>query len=370
MDLNAGDWLEDHMWMEGHVKAAAEKGEKPEPWRNYRRRHGLSWRQRLAIELEIQGTPLREVAEQIGANYGTLRNWHSSDVLFQEEYAQRMRDLGSDRARRHRDLLEKACEVASEGLEAGDITIAKYVLGLSSRPGYGCPPSPPKPSTYGTIEFRERQLRSEYRLVRADELAERGQEILSGASDPSSERFLVGLRTSGQALVNVLDGIGESPGQGLWAMTGIEDDAASFCVASAKNQAKRFFGSTVPGKGETAKTVAFPQGPEDASAALCAMAETLRVLVWGLTENPGAVAVAEAAPHAMHVHLLKVARERLDAVDTLQVGADEDLHVPPESQAEVAEALAQVVNIITRVALAAALSDGQVTNWGEPDADA
>lgn len=80
----------------------------------------LSVEQENAIDLLIQGHSDREVAEAVKVSRQTVNQWRNHDAVFVAASNARRHEIWGSQAERLRNLVSKAVDVLSEGLNAED----------------------------------------------------------------------------------------------------------------------------------------------------------------------------------------------------------------------------------------------------------
>lgn len=95
---------------------------------------GLTDKQELAIELQVTGMKVQDVAKEVGISREQYWRWRTQDPTFIAVLERRRAELHQGLVDRYwGNLVRKALDVAEESLDEGDPEMARDVLRLASR---------------------------------------------------------------------------------------------------------------------------------------------------------------------------------------------------------------------------------------------
>jgi AcrR family transcriptional regulator len=95
---------------------------------------GLTDKQELAIELQVTGMKVQDVAKEVGISREQYWRWRTQDPTFTAALERRRAELHQGLVDRYwGNLVRKALDVAEDSLDEGDPEMARDVLRLASR---------------------------------------------------------------------------------------------------------------------------------------------------------------------------------------------------------------------------------------------
>lgn len=169
--------------------------------KSYKREHGLTAKQLVAIDCLLMGKTDREAAEVAGVNRVTITKWRLYDPYFQAELNRRRAEIWNAAVDRLRNLILKALDVVEKSLDQGDVKTALEIVKMSgldmTKPGgdlgtYGIGPTEAEEivEELVTAEKRKAWLKPIYApserekmdfWSRLEELAQELQKLQNGA---------------------------------------------------------------------------------------------------------------------------------------------------------------------------------------------